>query len=314
MVYADAGSGWQPQTVVEGYFYGPIGLTYTPDAAPHIAYHDHQADSFIQELGDLTVAHREDGTWVIEAIENPGHDGWDSTIVTGADGMIRAAGIDPQQFDREDGVEYYELTDTGWEVTAIGSGPVAYEYNVALAVQPNGEPALTYYDNNQQDLMYAFRENGTWSIETVDAAGDVGRYSSLTFDPAGTAHISYIELTGATTGTVRYATGGPGQWSIESVTALDSILTGFTGARRITDIAIDSADQPHIVFGDEQIVGRAWRDGAAWITETVVEAGDLRLGQLVSFELAGDDTAHIAVFEVTRANPLRGVVAYLTTK
>ncbi len=313
IAYASLASDWQTETVTEGYFYGPIGLAYTPDGIPYIAYHDHQETSFVQDLGDLTIAFRNETNWQVEAVNDDGHDGWDSTIAIGVDGIVRAAGIDPQQFDRQSGVEYVELTAGGWEVTEIGSGPIAYEYNVSLAIGPDGEPGLTYYDNNAQTLQYATRNGDSWVIETVDDSGDVGRYSSLAYDSLGNPHITYVDLTGATTATVRYATQVGRAWEIADVTQLTAVLPGFTGARRITQVAIDGDDRPHIVYGDESIVGYARRDGAAWTTETVAEAGELRLGQLVSFALTQDGRPHLAMFEVTNSNPLNGTVAYLTT-
>ena len=312
IAFADAASEWEPVTVTEGYFYGPIGLDFTPDGAAVIAYHDHQADSFDQALGDLTVATEVDDGWQVEAIEDEGHDGWDSTVVIAEDGIVRAAGIDPQQFERQSGVEYFELGPDGWDVTEIGSGPIAYEFNVGLAVGADREPAVTYYDNNTETLQYAVRSAGAWTIETVDADGSVGRYSSLVFDSAGDPHVSYVDLTGPTTATVRYATRTGGDWVIEDVTDLDAILPGFTGARRVTHIAIGADDTPHIVFGDESTVGYGVRGEAGWELEPVVAAGDARLGQLVTFALASDGTPHVALFEVTSSNPLNGTVVYLT--
>ncbi len=69
--------------------------------------------------------------------------------------MVRAAGVDPAQFGREDGVEYYELSGGEWEVTAIGSGPVEYEWNVGLAAGPDGLPSISYYDQEAADMMWA---------------------------------------------------------------------------------------------------------------------------------------------------------------
>ena len=109
--YASADEGWEIETVPEGYFYEPIGPTYGLDDTPYIAYHDHQAPDFDMALGDLTVAEPSAGTWSSFAIPNDGHDGWDTTIVAGTDGVLRAAGIDPEQFGRDIGVEYFELVD-----------------------------------------------------------------------------------------------------------------------------------------------------------------------------------------------------------
>ena len=312
IAYADAADGWTPQTVVDGYFYGPIGLAYSLEGTPVIGYHDHQAPTFEQDLGDLTIAVENASGWTIEAINDDGHDGWDSTLAIGPDGVFRAAGIDPQQFGREDGVEYFEQGPSGWEVTPIGSGPIAYEFNVSLAVDPAGNPALTYFDNNTAQLIYASRVDGVWSLETVDADGDTGRYSSLAFDADGTPHVTYYKTESASSGTVRYAVKTAGTWETQDVDSLSDVRPGFTGARRITSVAIDSTGAPHVLYSDKSVVKYATLAGGQWNISTVLTAGNRSLGQLVSFELDSADTPHITVFEVTSSQPLDGVVAYIT--
>ncbi len=183
MSFASGAEGWSEERIVEGYFYGPIGLDFDPDGLPHVVYHDHQADTFESHLGDLTHAVEANDSWTAGAAEDDSHDGWDSTLAIGGDGIVRAAGIDPQQFGSQDGVEYYELGAAGWSVTAIGSGPIEYEWNVALAVSSADQVGLSYFDNNSADLIFASLADGVWQLETVDAAGDVGRFSSLVFDP-----------------------------------------------------------------------------------------------------------------------------------
>ena len=209
-------------------------------------------------------------------------------------------------------MEYYELVDGTWEVTAIGSGPVAYEFNVSLTVDPDGNPALTYYDTTNTALKYASRQDGTWSIETVDTDGDVGRYSSLAFDSIGNPHISYLRLDDTTTGTVRYATRTGDTWTTADVDSLTDLRTGFTGARRVTAVAPGPGDRPTVAYSDESVVKLATSDGSAWSPTTLVEAGDRPLGQLVSLQLSADGTPHLAIFEVTGESPLTGVVAYIT--
>lgn len=307
--YAAAANGWAEDRFVEGYFYGPIGLDFDPAGNPHVVYHDHQATTFQDDLGDLTHAVLAGGSWEVQAAVDDGHDGWDSTVVVGADGIVRAAGVDPQQFGREDGVEYYELGSSDWQITAIGSGPIEYEWNVDLAVADSGEVALSYFDNNTTDLVFAQSTNGSWELEVVDSDGDVGRFSSLTFDAMGNPHLSYY---GTDTGTVRYAVRRDGAWATEDVGALNDVEIAFTGARRITAIDVDSAGVPHIVFTDRAVVVHAVRTDAGWEVANVIEAGDRPLGQLVSFELDGNDSPHIATYEGSAADPSQAEILYLT--
>jgi hypothetical protein len=307
--YASAAEGWSEERFVEGYFYGPIGLAFDPSGSPHIAYHDHQADTFQDDLGDLTHAVRAEGAWAVDAAADDGHDGWDSTIAIGSDGVVRAAGIDPQQFDRQEGVEYYELTDNGWTVTPIGSGPIEYEWNVSLATSSTGRVALTYHDNNTRQLVFAELVGGEWQFDVVDEDGDAGRFSSLAFDSDGAPHISYYQ---ADTGTVRYATSDGSGWVVEDVGTLSDVEISFTGARRITAIDIDSTGTPHIVFGDQRVVRYGSLTGSGWEVSDILNAGDRSFGQLVTFVLDAGDTPHVATYEGTAADSESAEIVYLT--
>jgi hypothetical protein len=308
VAFASAADAWTVDELIVGYFYGPIGLAFDPEDRPHVVYHDHQDNTFKQDLGDLTHAVREGSDWDIAAINDAGHDGWDSTVAIGADGIVRAAGIDPQQFDSDVGVEYYELSDGDWDVTEIGSGPIEYEWNASLAVDPAGDPAISYFDNNTQDLMYASRAGGTWTIETITADGDVGRFSSLAFDGDGRPHVSFLALPS----TVSYAVRDGGAWTIEEVGTLDQVVIAFEGARRITDIGIGAGGMPHIAFADQAVVRYATKDSGAWALQDVAAAGSLPLGQQVSLRIDAAGIPHIATYEVTGGGPLTGVIAYLT--
>ncbi len=315
VAYADSASGWTTDTFVEGYFYGPIGLDFDSGGVPHVVWHDHQDVTFKQELGSLVYAVRTDAGWDQIDGTDDGHDGWDSTLALGPDDTVHAAGIDPSQFGREDGVEYYRLSGGEFTVEAIGTGPLPYEFNVALAVDGDGEPALTYHDAEGQVLRFARRQGGPWSVETVDPEVGTGKYSSLAIDEEGRAHVTYLLQTGSTTGIVRYAVEeADGSWTIEDIAELDAIRTGFTGARRITSLALAADGTPHVVFSDEATMFYGSRGEAGWEIAPVITAGSRPLGQLVSMELASDGSAHIAFYEVTDSDPLAGVIGYVSSE
>ncbi len=312
VTFASAADGWTLDRLVEGYFYGPIDLAFDPQGRPNIVYHDHQAPGFDPELGDLTYALRDGSAWQIVTVADDGHDGWDSTIVIAADGVVRAAGVDPSQFGGTDGVEYYELQDGTWSVTAIGSGPIPYEFNVSLAVSPDGLPALSYYDDGSGDLVFASFDGAEWNLETVQSEGDVGKFSSLQFDAEGRPHISFFEELGGSSGRVLYAVRDGGAWTVEEVGTLAEVRLGMTGARRNSSLALDAQGVPHVAFSDQGVIQYATRTDAGWEVQDIVTAGDRPLGQLVSLKLDGAGTPHLAFTEITNAGPLDGLIVYLT--
>ena len=310
--FASAAEDWQPQTVAEGYFYGPIGLSYDLDGQPHVVWHDHQDANVDLNLGDLTHAARDGSTWTIESAADPGHDGWDSTITIAEDGVIRAAGIEPSQFGFDNGVEYYERRDGAWVVEPVGSGPIAYEFNVSLAVSPDRLPALSYFNDGAGDLELATFDGSAWNIEKVATEGTTGMFSSLVFDAEGREHISFFETTDGT-GLIHYAVRDGEGWTIEEVAPLDDVTLGQTGARRNSAIALGPDGAPRIVLSDRSTLSYAVRTDSGWEVEPIVTAGEAPLGQLVSFQLAQDGTPHLTFFEETSAGPLKGLVAYVTS-
>ncbi len=312
IAYAAEADGWAAKEIVTGYFYGPIGLAYDPAGVPHVVYHDHQDRTFQPDKGDLVHASRAGDGWDIEVLRDDGHDGWDSTVAVAPDGTLHAAGIDPAQFDGVDGVEHYELVGGTWEVTAIGSGPAEYEWNVSLAFDGAGEPALTFFDHATQDLRFASRASGAWTIEDVATEGDVGRFSSLAFDADGRAHVSFYDFQGPDLGGVEYAMRDGSGWAVETVDVLDALLVDFFGARRATAVAVTPDGTPLVAYTDQSVLKLAARaaDGT-WAIETVLKAGERALGQLVSLAVDAAGGVHLATYEVTGRNPLDGAIVYL---
>jgi len=310
--YASASEGWAAENFVEGYFYGPLDLAIDTDGQPNVVYHDHQALQFDQSKGDLTFAVRRSGEWQTEALSDDGHDGWDSALVLAQDGGKHAFGIDPSQFGSTDGVEYYSYSDGSWTVSPIGSGPIAYEFNVSPALAPDGNPAVSYFNDRDGDLMYAEYDGTSWTIETVATEGTVGKFSSLQIDAQGTPHIAFYKEIGAGTGAVQYASRIDGGWQVEDIATLDDVELGMLGARRITSLALGSDGEPRVAFSDRSSLFYAVHDADGWTIEEVASAASLPLGQLVSLKVDATNVAHIAYYEVTGLSPLSGVIGYLT--
>ncbi len=105
-----------------------------------------------------------------------------------------------------------------------------------------------------------------WRIETADANGYVGQYSSLKLDGAGLPRISYAELAGSNMH-LRYAAWNGTSWSVERV---DTSIAWCA-----TSLALDSLGRPYIAYctWGGQIRCAAWT-GSAWNIQNVALAGN----------------------------------------
>ncbi|WP_437664278.1 hypothetical protein [Sorangium sp. So ce1182] len=158
------------------------------------------------QWGDLVV-----GTWDGEAVA------WQAI-----DGVPAEPPVDPQRFD----VSGFRAgqTDPGEDVGLWTS----------IAVGPDGEPAVAYYDRTNRGLKFAQKQGDTWAVSSVQQASnsDIGRYAKLLF-VKGLPVIAYLAMEpgededGAVTSSVRLATG-------ESATPEE-------GAWRFEDVARDEA-------------------------------------------------------------------------
>ena len=78
----------------------------------------------------------------------------------------------------------------------------------SIAARGDGDLMISYWDQTRGDLKFAIcdasesangecDQPGDWSVETVDVAGDVGRFSSIAVGIDGNPMISYHDLTNA---------------------------------------------------------------------------------------------------------------------
>lgn len=84
---------------------------------------------------------------------------------------------------------------TAETVQDIGFGPAF----TSLVIGGNGDPQISYFDSTAtaagQNLQFAIKSGGIWTLDNVDTQGVVGLHSSLGLDALGNPHIAYYDET-----------------------------------------------------------------------------------------------------------------------
>jgi len=114
----------------------------------------------------------------------------------------------------------------------------------SLQIDESDNLHLAYYDYKEKSLKYAFQPEGSskWSINIVDATGNVGVYPSLKVDTNNLVHISYYDVDNTS---LKYAIGRLGGWSVYTIDNDGNV--GLTSS-----LVIDPQDNPAIGYYDSE--------------------------------------------------------------
>lgn len=152
----------------------------------------------------------------------------------------------------------------------------------SLAIDGRGNPHVSYLDDSTDDLKYARKSGGVWSIETADASvNNVGIYSSIALDAQGNPYVSYQDLT---TGDLKYARKMGGVWTIEIADGSANLVGSFTS------IALDAQGNAHVTYVDATVgdIKYARRIGGVWTIENAdAQVNDLGSGTSLALDAQG---------------------------
>ena len=175
---------------------------------------------------------------------------------------------------------------TGWSTQGIDVGSNR-GCESAIVIDENDDIYIAYQDRDSSKLKIATDKSGQWDDYTVNTGSTPsemypGYMSSMAMDGQGQLHIAHYD---GKDEDLRYSTGVPnGQWT---TTVVDS--SGNTG--RDPSIAIDLADQPHIVYHtwSGQNLKYATIDPVttSWTVSTIANNADVGEGNSIIIDESG---------------------------
>ncbi len=131
----------------------------------------------------------------------------------------------------------------------------------SLSHEPSGHPAISYRDENSQNLKYAAFDGSRWETTTVDSISSVGWSTSLAHGPRGRPAIAYCDTSNKD---LKYATFNGTNWV---TTIVDS--EGVVGG--LASLSHGPNGEVAIAYRDLTNEGLKYAvlDGAKWVAITV---------------------------------------------
>ncbi len=181
-------------------------------------------------------------------------------------------------------VNYAYLDGESWNTEVVFEESESNKWieGISLALDPSGNPHIAFefrcvYPNEYTCLMYSYWNGSSWVTSYVDNSEFEGARISLALDSSGNPNIAYKAYG---TSALKYASWNGYSWDIE---ILDS--SGW-----YPSLAIDSNDNPHIVYGKANGLEYSVWNGSEWEHETI--GGNPSAG--ISLILDSSNNVHIS--------------------
>jgi len=192
-------------------------------------------------------------------------------------------------------------TTLGTTSTTSPPAPLDHDWGswLSMAVTPDGEPAVAYYDKTKTALGYAVGTVGadgsvTWVHEEVDGyanedgldTGDRGTYASMAIAGDGTVWIAYRDSGNAN---LRYATrAASGAWTTNTADGGGGMTPD---AGYFASLALDDTGSPVVVHydkGEGELRVARYSASTGMFSAVVVDEGEAAAGDTGAEEAAAD--------------------------
>ncbi|MEO8327087.1 MAG: carbohydrate-binding protein, partial [Nitrospirota bacterium] len=294
-----------------------VSLRISRDRRHHVVYYD-------ADHGNLKYTYKSNpdsvGGWATPTILDASGDvGRHAVMAIGPSGSLHVVYYDADKKD----LKYVTNDDThGWTapvvldaVGDVGTYASMSVYYEGWTEKMNGAyeghyPHITYYDASNGNLKYIYQDDQGWSTPLVlDAAGDVGQYTSTAFGPDGALHVAYYD---ATNKDLKYLhkEAGSATWPVGIVLDAEGDVGRFASlgvtARGYPNIAYYDADNQILKFlSKTKTTAPQWDNaqviatGSAGQYASLVTSGFVDIADLDGWELYNDGDVAVRVMDVS---------------
>ena len=132
----------------------------------------------------------------------------------------------------------------------------------SLSIDQDNILHVSYYDADNNNLKYAYKNGGNWTIEVPDPTTGVGQYTSIAVDALGRKNISYYN---SNNGSLMYAGWIDGNLFTKTIEIVDN--TDNVG--QFSSLSIDPSNQLHLSYynATSNTLKYAFKSGGSWTIE-----------------------------------------------
>jgi hypothetical protein len=214
LIFGKLDSGvWDFEYIDRTYDVGQyVSMGWGSDNRARVSYYDATNKNLVFAYSNVGAT-----SWVTDTLDAPIDDiGRFTSLTLSPDNRAYISYYDEEHEDLR--IAYQTPPFGFWQYETVDDGGVL-EDNVgwfsSIALDNAGNPHISYYDETNENLKYAYWNGSGWIIETLQSAGDVGLYTSLKiYTPANTRHLCYYDLTN---GALMYAQYSAGMWEYQTV-------------------------------------------------------------------------------------------------
>ncbi|MDP8224409.1 MAG: hypothetical protein P9L99_13675 [Candidatus Lernaella stagnicola] len=184
--FTRSGPSW-PMVVLDpgGYVESDVSVAVDSEGYSHVLFYDYGTNS-------LNYARGRSGAWEMEIVNLVNSGGRYHAIVLDSGGRPHVA--------FQEGISYsqnyasYARRDAGvWDIQRVEPDNTDSGYNIALALDGQDQPNLTFVDDYPEYFKYARLNGDEWVVESYDTSYYAGVGCAIAIDWLGRPHVAYME-------------------------------------------------------------------------------------------------------------------------